>query len=371
MGSFCWNRDFETGIPDVDRQHRRLVDIVNRLGDLLTENKIVFSDIEGTIKELIDYAQYHFREEQKMMIDTGMDRNYLSHHFEIHKSFLEEINYLRSDISQDNLASAKKMLDFLVHWLVYHILGEDQNMAGQIKAIQSGVMPHEAYERGMRERDKALEPLLAALNGLFEQVSARNRELVILNRSLEAKVAERTRELSETNLKLEKLSLTDFLTGLPNRRHAMRSLTLIWEEAVKNDLPLIGMMIDVDNFKKVNDTYGHDVGDIVISEVAKTLLYSVRTDDIVCRMGGDEFFVICPNTDNGGGMYIAELLHKTMSELHVPTGNEVWHGGISVGVASRTPDMKNYGELVKSADKALYLAKQNGKNCVYFDPHPT
>jgi hemerythrin len=123
-------------------------------------------------------------------------------------------------------------------------------------------------------------------------------------------------------------------------------------------------MIDADHFKEVNDTYGHDAGDSVLIKLAKTLQHSLRNDDIVCRLGGDEFFVICPNTDREGGMYIAELTRKVVSELRVHTGGEPWHGSVSIGVASRSPDMESCDELIKAADKCLYAAKEAGKNCV-------
>lgn len=364
MEAFHWDKNFETGLLDVDRQHHHLVNIINRLGNILTTDKIAFNDFKEIFKELADYTQYHFQEEEALMTKVGIDQRHLDHHIKIHQSFLIEVTALYSDIVKDNSSSAKYLLDFLTHWLAYHILGDDQNMARQIESIESGVNPSKSYEAEERGREKSTELLLVALNGLFEQVSARNKELIRLNQSLEEKVAERTRELSEANLHLEELSLTDVLTGLPNRRHAIRSLTFLWEESIQNNLPLFCMMIDADHFKEVNDTYGHDAGDLVLTELAKTLKNSVRTDDIVCRLGGDEFFIICPKTDKDGGMHIAESTCKTVSELRVPTGGEPWHGSISVGVASRTHDTKNYEELIKAADKGVYAAKQDGRNCV-------
>jgi len=364
MQSFHWDKNFETGLSDVDQQHRHLVDVINDFGDLLAENKIVFNDIERIYTELADYAQYHFREEEALMFQYGVDQRHINHHIEIHQSFLHEVTTMYSDISQDNLESATYLLDFLTHWLAYHILGEDQNMARQVEAIKSGVDPYTAYETEEKEGNKATEPLLIALNGLFQQVSARNRALTQLNQSLEEKVRLRTKELHEANLHLEEISLTDALTGLPNRRHAMRGLAALWEESMQKGLPMVCMMIDADHFKQVNDTYGHDSGDAVLSELAKTLQYSVRTDDIVCRIGGDEFIIICPNTDEEGGMRVAKLTHKTVAELRVPTGGEPWYGSISVGVAARTPQMKNYDELILAADKGVYSAKQAGKNCI-------
>jgi hemerythrin len=126
------------------------------------------------------------------------------------------------------------------------------------------------------------------------------------------------------------------------------------------------MMIDADHFKEVNDTYGHDAGDVVLNELARTLKYSFRSDDVVCRLGGDEFFVICPNTNLEGGMYAAEISRNAASKLRVPTGGEPWHGSVSICVAVWAPEMKSYEELIKVADNSVYAAKQAGKNCVRF-----
>ena len=367
MESFHWDKHFLTGLTDVDQQHHHLVDIINKFGNLLAENTIVFEDIEVLFKELTEYSHYHFEEEEALMVKEGIDRRHLEQHIQIHQSFLDEVNALCSGITETNIDSAKHLLNFLTHWLAYHILGEDQNMSRQIAAIRSGVSPSDAYIAEEKESDKATEPLLVALNGLFEQVSARNKELLLLNQSLEEKVAQRTKELSEANIHLEELSLTDVLTGLPNRRHAMRYLASLWDESTKNDLPLVCMMVDADHFKEVNDTYGHDAGDVVLIELAKTLQGSLRTDDIVCRLGGDEFFIICPNTNQQGGMHIAELTRKQVSELRVSTGGEPWHGSISIGVASRSTNMKSYEELIKVADNGVYLAKEKGKNRVETD----
>ena len=362
--SFRWGKHFVTGILEVDQEHRHLVDIINRFGELLADNELVFDDIETVFKELADYAQYHFQEEEGLMSKIGIDQRHLGPHIDLHQGFIQELVSMNAAISPDNPDAAKYLMSFLTHWLAFHILGSDQNMARQIEAIQSGVSPSEAYEAEERASDSATEPLLVALNGLFQQVSARNKELAQLNQSLEEKVTERTRELSEANLHLEELALTDVLTGLPNRRHAMRRLANLWSESIESDAPLACMMIDADHFKEVNDTYGHDAGDLVLCELAKTLREAVRHDDKVCRLGGDEFLIICPDTDQDDGMILAELIRKTVSELRVPTGDSAWQGSISVGLAARTPDMKDHESLIKMADSSVYEAKRDGKNCV-------
>jgi hemerythrin len=188
--------------------------------------------------------------------------------------------------------------------------------------------------------------------------------LLQLNQTLEARVVERTNELAAANQQLEGIALTDVLTGLPNRRHAMRCLEHAWKESFTNNTPLTCMMIDADGFKQVNDNYGHDTGDEVLRQLARNLKYAVRTDDIVCRLGGDEFFVICPKTPQDGAMQLAEKVRQVIAALRVPTGSSEWHGSISIGVAERNNGMYNFEALIKAADDGVYLAKKNGRNRV-------
>ncbi len=364
MESFNWDSNFLTGLESVDNQHRRLVDLINQFSDLLSKNSIVFNDVESTYKEVSDYAHYHFQNEEALMLHEGIDPRHLEQHKDIHQDFLNEVILMHEGVSEENFDSAMHLLEFLINWLVYHILGCDQNMARQISAIQSGVSPSQAYEKEEKESLSSTKPLLKALNNLFFQVSERNKTLIKLNESLEEKVAERTRELSKANVHLEKMSLTDVLTELPNRRYAMRHLSIVWMEAMQHSSPLVCVMIDADNFKEVNDTCGHAAGDKVLIELATTLHDSFRNDDIVCRLGGDEFFVICPDTDLEGGVHIAELVRKKVSELIVETGGKPWHGSISVGVAANNSYLKTYEELIRMADVAVYTAKQDGRNCV-------
>lgn len=364
MNSFQWDSCYETGIDEVDEQHQFLVDIINRYGVLVAENTISMEDIRTILFELYQYSEFHFREEEALMRKSGIYSAHLDKHIKIHRAFMTEIISMQSFVSEENKRASELLLNFLIHWLAYHILGIDKNMSRQLAKIERGIDPRVAYEEEERGSDSSTEPLLAALTGLFEQVSERNKALLELNQNLEDMVQERTKQLVKANHKLEELSLTDSLTQLPNRRCAMRQLKQLWDIALSKNEPLVAIMIDVDHFKEVNDSAGHDAGDLVLQEIATLLKHHFRNDDVVCRLGGDEFFVICPNTDQEGGLHVARQAQESISELQLDLGRAYWRGSISVGVAERLEYMESYHDLIKVADNAVYLSKAEGRNRV-------
>ncbi len=364
MKTFKWGDSFLTGLDLIDEQHHKLIDLVNQFSNIMTNNKIEFEDINRIYNELVDYSVSHFSSEEKLMEDTKVDIRYIKAHKLLHKAFIEDVVDIYSKIKPSDLEGSKILLKFLTYWLVYHILGNDKEMAAQVKAIQSGVSPEKAYESIEKDKNSTAAPLLDALNGLFEHLSLKNKELKKLNESLEEKVKIRTKELEDANSLLRTLSITDELTKLHNRRYTINALDIIWENSIMNKKPLICIMFDVDHFKEINDTYGHDIGDLVLKEIARTLKESFRNDDIVGRLGGDEFLVVCPNTPCEGGRYIAEKARKAISEIEIPVNNKFLTLTMSVGVGCLNSEMKIPKDIIKAADNGLYIAKEAGKNCV-------
>lgn len=365
MDTFKWGPQFLTKLNEVDEQHQRLIDVINHFGNCFSENTIQSEVIESVFAELSGYAEYHFEEEERLMAEVRVDPRHVEEHTADHKSFLYNVGILHKQLNPASGDGAEGLLEYLVHWLVYHILGSDQKMARQIFSIREGLDPAAVYEREEHETNASTEPLLAALKTLFQQVSIRNKDLIELNRTLEERVAARTEELQRTNTQLEIIAMTDALTELPNRRHAMLQLQQLWHETQRSRLPLSCMMIDADGFKAINDTYGHDAGDIVLKRLANELRHRVRTDDLVCRLGGDEFLVICPNTDLHGACHLAEQIRSMVARLRVQAGKDGhWQGSISVGVAVSTPEMTSIDTLLKIADDGVYMAKHAGRNCV-------
>jgi len=169
-------------------------------------------------------------------------------------------------------------------------------------------------------------------------------------------------ELAVANRRLANAALTDLLTGLPNRRSAMDQLEQAWSAASRSGLALAVMVVDIDHFKQINDTYGHAAGDMVLREAAATLRASARREDCVCRIGGEEFLVICPNTDLNSAMKSAERLRANMAAKRMAIGQTEKTLTVSIGVARREPATIDIDALVSAADQALYAAKAAGRN---------
>jgi diguanylate cyclase (GGDEF)-like protein len=168
-------------------------------------------------------------------------------------------------------------------------------------------------------------------------------------------------ELAVTNRRLQQAALVDPLTEFPNRRYAMERLDQEWAAASRSKRPLACMMIDVDSFKHVNDRYGHEAGDAVLQKTAEVLKRSARAHDVICRIGGDEFLVICPDTEVEAALQCGERLCSAVAATIVEYSSHRFKGSVSVGVASRDPGMPDPKAMIRAADHAMYAAKSGGR----------
>jgi diguanylate cyclase (GGDEF)-like protein len=161
---------------------------------------------------------------------------------------------------------------------------------------------------------------------------------------------------------MEILSTTDPLTGLNNRRHfeaaAERELLL----SLRHRLPLSFFILDIDHFKNVNDTYGHNVGDKVLKEIANTCRSILRITDINVRLGGEELAFLCPNTNIQGTFVLAERMRMAVSELTIKVEDSQIKITVSIGISEVNHNGDSLINLIKRADQALYQAKNNGRN---------
>ncbi|MCF6299434.1 MAG: cache domain-containing protein [Thiomicrorhabdus sp.] len=192
------------------------------------------------------------------------------------------------------------------------------------------------------------------------EVEAKNHALIALNSELENKVLKRTEALEEINDELEILARTDCLTGVDNRFSFMKIIEGEERRCKRFNDTFSLILLDVDNFKQINDQYGHDVGDLVLIELAKITKELLREVDTLCRFGGEEFIIILPKTECDAACKTAETLCLKIAEHPFEVVEKVT---ISLGVGSYQPDL-TINELIKKVDVALYKAKRSGKNRV-------
>lgn len=188
----------------------------------------------------------------------------------------------------------------------------------------------------------------------------KNQELIKLNQELEAKVQERTRELEQKNRELERLATFDQLTGLVNRAKLDEVLTaeITRSNRYGNSFGLI--MVDIDHFKAVNDSHGHQVGDQVLQLFAEQLKHGVRDVDVPGRWGGEEFLIICPESDQQGVKTLAQSLRKRLLNHEIKgVGKKTASFGITVFEKKDT-----IKTMISRVDRALYMAKAAGRNRV-------
>jgi diguanylate cyclase (GGDEF)-like protein len=164
--------------------------------------------------------------------------------------------------------------------------------------------------------------------------------------------------------RLQREASTDALTGLHNRREFESGMVREMERARRMHVPLSLAVLDIDFFKRINDQHGHDVGDVVLREVAATLQRHIRKSDLLARIGGEEFALVMLGTQPPGAWVVLERLRKAVAALRIPAGGQEIGCTISIGITDRVDTDFDWATLYKRADGALYEAKERGRNRV-------
>ena len=251
---------------------------------------------------------------------------------------------------------AAALLASMMAWLAARRLSVDlYTLADAASAMEAGAqgthIPAVHTNREVRQLSQALDRM--------------TQRLLSANEAMEDTVRQRTQELQAANQALDRQARTDALTGLLNRRGFESQMSHALALARRSGRPLSLITVDVDHFKRVNDTFGHEAGDEVLRRVAQTLQERLRSSDVVARIGGEEFVAMLPDTDLDGARATAETLVAAMSAKADPMVGKVT---ISAGVATlRGPEYES-ADLMRRADAALYEAKGQGRNRVCLAP---
>ncbi len=236
-----------------------------------------------------------------------------------------------------------------------------------------------------RKKDGTIYNELAIISAIFNDEGKPTHYLAVKEDITERKQAELALQKANNNLtnslaKVEKLqvllrdmAIRDALTGLYNRHYLNETLEREFKRSERENKPLTFMIMDIDHFKKVNDTWGHPAGDAVLVALAELLRSSLRESDILCRLGGEEFLLVLPNLNQSDGLKLAETICKKCEEMPVYYEGQEMHVTVSIGMAIFPSHGNNFGEMLAAADKALYQSKHCGRNkvTVFEAPEPS
>ncbi|WP_420590014.1 diguanylate cyclase [Bacterioplanoides sp.] len=224
---------------------------------------------------------------------------------------------------------------------------------------------------GLTAMQVTLSFILLSIQVLELLLIQRKHELQQQNEQLEDKVRQRTRELEQAKHHAETLARTDPMTALNNRRAFFELGNQIEKIAKRHKRPFCILMLDIDHFKRINDQYGHDVGDKAIIALADCIGDTIRDSDVAARIGGEEFAIITPEASIDSGMGLARRLQQAIALLRIPSQQGEFGYSVSIGLAALEDHSDNLNRVLKRADEALYDAKNSGRDCIrYINPSP-
>lgn len=216
------------------------------------------------------------------------------------------------------------------------------------------------------EQDEAEGLKLGALDYITKPFSPSIVEVRVRNQLLLRHYAQK---LERLNGELELLANTDTLTGARNRRDFMENLNKEFDRITRYKRPCSVLMLDIDHFKKINDSYGHDAGDAILCMFHATVAKTLRRQDVLARIGGEEFAILTPETDVNGASVLAEHVLTAVRETPVVVEGRTISCTVSIGIAPMSTTLNSADEALKHADVALYKAKNLGRDQkVLFDP---
>lgn len=359
---FLWEKNLETGIVIIDQQHQQLVSLVNLLANSLVGCDTAESN--GIFAELTIYAGYHFTTEHQIWQQTLGDDPWVALHDAEHDQFLPAIERIRTNKGQDaSTPVMERVFRFLVRWLLYHILEDDKKMAFVVLAVQQGMAINHAKALANSRSSNSFTVLIDTLLNMHDQLTSNT---VSLMRERQERIATQ-RQLELSNQRLRSLSITDQLTKLHNRRHFDDTLRTELRRSCRQTQPLALIYLDIDDFKRLNDHYGHARGDLALQQVASQIKQQCqRAADFAFRIGGEEFAILLTHTAQEQAEMFAEKLRLAVIEQNIPNESSRICPvlTLSLGIYCKVPGVHDTCDVFRQgADTALYAAKQHGRNC--------
>ncbi len=248
--------------------------------------------------------------------------------------------HLKNNISSIKIEHRLRHKDGGYRWFVARgtAISNEENIPVRLIGSLRDISEFKEAEAGMKDALEELKFALASEKVLLEELDRKNKDLV-------------------------ELSITDGLTGLFNHRFIQERFDFEFKRAKRYGTNLSCMMIDIDHFKKINDTYGHQFGDFVLREISSIVVQNSREVDLCGRYGGEEFLIISTQDADGARKY-AEKLHKAIEGNIFQKGKQAVHITVSIGISDYKAELKSKQEMIERADRALYQAKEDGRNLI-------
>jgi diguanylate cyclase (GGDEF)-like protein/hemerythrin-like metal-binding protein len=367
---FPWNDNFNTGNPVIDEQHQKLVALLNNLANTLVNNHPL--EVEFAFSELAKYADYHFAAEEEIWGRYLEGDEWFHVHQQSHGDFLPQVLEIRDRDSGRPLDQIiAETVKFLIRWLAFHIINDDKRYAMVVAEMAEGKTIEEAKLNSHTKMSaSSVRVLIDTVLAMYDSMSTQALNLLREQRArmqAESRLKQAYLELETANRRLEELSITDQLTKLHNRRHFDFILEKELSRARRESSTLTLILLDIDHFKMLNDSYGHPVGDVALIKVGSKLQEICRrSGDYVFRIGGEEFAVLaCGEIKNNSVEGFAEIIRREIAALKIPNGidDRVESLTVSLGVVSKVPDSSDTGDVfLREADRRLYAAKEGGRN---------
>lgn len=369
MSTSKWQQNFSTGHPLIDAQHYKLIEMIDYM-----QHKIDLDDnvqnalLLDSILKFNKHIKKHFNTEESLMKIYSVDIRHCESHIEQHRDFENEISYYMNNFKNGNTKKdIEEMIVFALKWIEFHILTSDFELMSQIDYISTeGYQPSAAFNLINDQCDLNSYQYSNSLKAIYHQQFKRKimleNEIYNLLKQLKGK----DKKINSLKEQLNNAMFLDILTGLPNRRYALEELGKLTHEWKRYGTVFSVLFIDVDNFKSVNDKYGHDYGDMLLQWLSIFLEKNTRKNDIVCRLSGDEFIILCPHTDTSSALKIGQHLNKkcTHSSQNISL---YWKPSLSIGVATVSKNYSTPSAILKQADAAMYISKKNGGGITTFN----
>lgn len=363
---FPWSKNLEIDIKEIDQQHQQIVILLNKLANFLTHEKLFY--VEEAFSELANYADFHFKCEEKIWEKYIKNEDLIAQHKNSHNSFLPKVLEMKAkDKDKPYNEIIEDILLFLIRWLAFHIIDEDKRLALIINSLNNGKNIKEAIYVTDEIMSGSMKNLIDTVLSMYDSISLKAINLI---RERKRRVKAEN-ELKITNKKLKELSITDQLTSLYNRRHFDDIFQQEIEKSKRYKKILSVLLIDIDFFKKLNDTYGHAYGDnalISVSKCVKTICK--RPGDFAFRVGGEEFTIIITDESSDCALSLVQLLQKAISSLQIENKNSQISNFLTLsgGLVSQIPVQDDtIDSIMKLADERLYKAKLSGRNKIIVD----